>query len=127
MLMAAALACCSCNPARLHCMKNNAADTVQITWMASEDSIGFNPFVLNNSRELKFTLPPGGHNKIKMSFGSGNWSPAYVQHLMKYLVSLQVQSPKHQKVLSSPKEISEFLLAHRRGLGGKRIELTVDE
>lgn len=124
-LLVAALACGGCSPARLICMKNNTADTVHITWMASEDSIGFNPFVLNNSRELKFTIPPGANNEIKMSFGSGNWTPAYVEHLMKYLVSLEIQSSKNQTTLSSAKEISAYLLAHRKGIGSKRIEIAV--
>lgn len=121
------LLCIGCDSLRRINMKNDTADTVQITWHTVKDSIGFNPFVLNNSDELKFTIPPRTNNEIKLSFGSGNWTEETVQHLMKYLLSLEIQSPKKQSTFSSPKEISEFLLAHRKGIGSKRIEITVTE
>ncbi len=126
-ILSIALLCTGCDTMRRINMKNNTADTVQITWHTVKDSIGFNPFVLTNSEELKFIIPPGAKNEVKLSFGSGNWTEENVQHLMKYLVSLQIQSSKAQTIFSSPKEISVFLLAHRKGIGSKRIEITVTE
>src|SRR4051812_17173250 len=101
------LTCCACDPARRINMKNIGSDTAEITWNASEDSIGFNPFVLNNSKELKYVLPPGKNNFISMTFGVGSWSPDYVDMFMKYLESVEIKSKQENIKLDSAKAIKE--------------------
>ena len=111
----------SCDTMRRINMKNNSADTVHVTWTTVEDSIGFNPFVLSNSKELHFALAPAC-KEVKMSFGTGNWTAEYLQHLMKYLVSLEITSPRQQIMLTTPQQISAYLLSRRKALN-KRIDL----
>lgn len=103
-----------CDPARRITMKNVGTDTTQIIWTASEDSIGFNPFVLHNSKELKFTIPPGKNNEVKLSFGVGSWTPDYVETFMKYLKSVEVISKQQSFKLDSTAVIKEYFLAHRK-------------
>lgn len=114
-----------CDPARRITMKNNSADTAQIIWTASDDSIGFNPFVLNNSKDLKFVLLPR-KKEISLSFGTGSWTPEYLQRFMRYLVSLEIVHPGHPALmLTTPQEINSFLLAHRKGNSKNKIEIVV--
>ena len=107
----------SCDPTRHITMKNIGSDTTQIIWTASEDSIGFNPFVLHNSNELKFTVPPGKKNEVKLSFGVGSWTPDYVETFMKYLKSVEVKSKRQSFKLDSSAVIKEYFLAHRKKNG----------
>lgn len=100
LVIVAALAA-GCDPARRITMKNIGSDTTQIIWTASEDSIGFNPFVLHNSKELKFTIPPGKNNEVKLSFGVGSWTPEYLETFMKYLKSMEVISRQQSFKLDS--------------------------
>jgi hypothetical protein len=114
-----------CNPARRIIMKNSSADTAQFIWTTPEDSIGTNPFVMHNSKELKFVLPPGKKD-VSLSFGIGSWSPEYMQRFIRYLVSLEIIGSGHSsKLLSTPEEISSFLMTRRKGSGKTKIEIIV--
>ncbi|MDQ6610485.1 MAG: hypothetical protein M3Y85_11770 [Bacteroidota bacterium] len=103
-----------CNPARRITMKNVGSDTAQVVWTAREDSIGFNPFVMNNSRSLKFSIPPNKNNEINMSFGIGAWTPEYLNGFLKYLVAVEVTSRQQNFKLDSAEKIKEFFLTHRK-------------
>ena len=114
----------SCNPVRRIDIKNNATDSAEIKWTLNEDSLMNNPFLISNSKELKFILYPP-NNQIKMSFGAGSWTPKEVQKLVGYLTSLEItSSSQHIKIDSLPL-IKEFLLARRKGIGGAKIEIIV--
>ena len=114
----------SCDPVRRIEMKNNTADSAQIIWTLNEDSLMNNPFLLSNSKELKFVLYPP-KNEIKMSFGAGSWTPTEVQKLMGHLVSLEIISSSQRIKIDSLPLLKEFLLARRKGVGGARIEIVV--
>jgi hypothetical protein len=114
----------SCSPVRRIDMKNSGTDTVEFIWTMNEDSLSNNPFMLSNSKELKFALYPPKRSRINMSFGQGNWSPSEVQKLVNKLVSLEIKSPSQNIKLDSLPLLKDYLLARRKGLDGSRIELT---
>lgn len=105
-------------------MKNNTADSAEVIWTLNEDSLMNNPFLISNSKELKFVLHPS-HREIKMSFGSGNWSPREVQKLTGYLKSLEINFRNQKIKIDSLPLLKEFLLARRKGVGGAKIEIVV--
>ena len=113
----------SCDPVRLIEMKNNGNDTASFVWTAIEDSIGYNPFVISNSKELRLNVPP--KKEIKMSFGIGSWSPAQVQQLIKRLKSFEIISSTQNIRIDSLPMLKDFLLARRKGVGGSVIQISV--
>ena len=116
-----------CNPARRIIMKNSSADTAQFIFTTPEDSIGTNPFVMHNAKELKFVLAPG-EKDVSLSFGIGSWSPEYMERFVRYLVSMEIiRAGKPSNLLSTPAEISSFLMAHRKGSTKTKIELSVSD
>ena len=125
LLILGVVALFSCDPVRRIDMKNLGVDTAHIIWTLNEDSLMNNPFLLSNSKELKFDLYPPKRKKINMSFGPGNWSPKEVQKLVGHLTSLEIISgTQHIKIDSMPR-LRDFLLARRKGIGGARIEIVI--
>ena len=122
MIVAAILV--SCDPVRRIDIKNNTADSAEVIWTLNEDSLMNNPFLISNSKELKFTLHPP-NNSIKMSFGTGSWTPSEVQKLIRHLISLEIISSTQRIKIDSLPLLKEFLLARRKGIGGARIEIVV--
>src|SRR5215204_7005639 len=91
----------SCDPVRRIDMKNESADTAHIIWTLNEDSLMYNPFLLSNSKELKFSLNTSKRKEINMSFGAGSWSPKEVEKLVGHLTSLEIISPKQRIKIDS--------------------------
>lgn len=114
-----------CNPVRRIDMKNSTTDSVQIVWTLNEDSLSNNPFMISNSRELKFILHPPKTMRINMSFGAGSWTPTEVQKLVNGLRSLEIISASQRIKIDSLPLLKDYLLARRRGVGGARIEIVV--
>lgn len=117
---------CSCNSVRRIAMENKSNDTAEIIWTLNEDSLSNNPFLISNSKELKFTLVPPKTREIKMSFGQGNWSPNQVQKLVGYLVSMEIKSVNHHVKIDSLPLLKDYLLARRKGIGGATIRIEID-
>jgi len=117
---------CSCNDLRRIAMRNKSSDTAEIIWTLNEDSLTNNPFLISNSKELKFLLYPPNTKEIKMSFGPGNWSPSQVQKLVGYLVSLEIKTAKQRIKIDSLPLLKDYLLARRKGIGGVTIRIEVD-
>ena len=120
-----AVAFFSCDPVRRIEMKNESSDTASIIWTLNEDSLSNNPFMLSNSKELKFELYGPKRNEINFSFGPGNWSPAEVERLVNKLTSLEIVSAAQRIRIDSLPRLREFLLARRKGIGGARIEIVI--
>ena len=108
-------------------IKNNSADTAHIIWTLNEDSLSNNPFLLSNSKELKFDLYSPKRDEIKMSFGPGNWSPKEIQRLVGHLTSLEIISSTQRIKIDSLPLLKDFLLARRKGVGGARIEIVIGQ
>jgi hypothetical protein len=125
-LPATSLLVLSCDPSRRIEMKNKTSDTAEITWKSQEDSIGFNPFVLNNAKELTFKLPPNKHSEMKFSFGLGTWSPQEVEKAIHWIEYFQIKTPKSSMRIDSLPMLRDYLLARRKGIGGSKIEIVVE-
>ena len=119
------LAMFSCDPVRRIDVKNQSSDTAHVIWTLNEDSLMNNPFLISNSKELKFALYSPKREEIKMSFGPGNWSPKEVQKLVGHLTSLEIISATQRIKIDSLPLLKDFLLARRRGVGGARIEIVI--
>ena len=117
----------SCDPVRRIDMKNESGDSARVIWTLNDDSLMNNPFLLSNSKELTFTLYPPKNNAIKMSFGTGNWSPREVQKLTGYLKSLEIITSSQRIKIDSLPLLKEYLLARRKGIGGARIEIVASQ
>lgn len=116
-----------CNPVRLITMTNKTVDTVGIVWTLNEDSLMNNPFLLSNSKKLKFTLYPPKSTEIKMSFGPGAWKPKDVEKLAGYLESLEITSSRQKIKIDSLPLLKDFLLARRKGIGDAKIEIVISD
>ena len=125
LLIIAAISGVGCDPVRRIDMKNETGDSARIIWTLtdSDDSIGFNQFLISNSKELKFDFYPPKNDEVKMSFGEGSWTPREVQKLVKQLKSLEIISTAQHIRIDSLPLLKEFLLARRKGVGGARIEI----
>lgn len=108
-------------------MINRTADTAEVTWKSQEDSIGFNPFVLHNNKELVFVLPPHHHNKVKLSFGIGTWTPEEVEKTIRLLEYFSIKSPRLNLKIDSLPQLRNYLLERRTGLGHSRIVIVVTD
>jgi hypothetical protein len=117
---------CSCHGVRRIAMQNKSNDTAEIIWTLNEDSLANNPFLISNSKELKFTLFPPKTKEIKMSFGPGNWSPTQVQKLVGFLESLEIKSAKQRIKIDSLPLLKDYLLARRKGIGGATISIEIE-
>src|SRR5215210_5156604 len=107
-----------CDPARRIEMKNRTDDSVTFVWTSLEDSIGYNPFIISNARELTLSVPP--HKEIRMSFGIGTWSPLRVQQIISKLASFEILSSNQRIKIDSLELLKDFLLARRKGIGGSK-------
>ena len=108
-------------------MINRTSDTAEVIWKSQEDSIGFNPFVLNNNRKLVFILPPRKHNKVKLSFGMGTWSPEEVAKAIQLLEYFSIKTPHHSLRIDSLPQLQAWLLERRTGVSNSKIVISIDQ
>lgn len=116
-----------CDPSRRIEMKNRSNDSAEVIWRVKEDSIGFNPFNISNSQELKFKLPPHGRSDIKLSFGVGTWSPSEVEKVINGVESLEIISSTYKMKIDSLPLLRDYLLARRKGFGGSKIQIVIKQ
>ena len=129
LLITAAITGVGCDPVRRIDMKNETGDSAEIVWTLkeNEDPREWNSFMISNSNELKFSLNPQKNNEVKMSFGTGSWTPTEVEKLVAQLESLEIVSSSGRIKIDSLPLLKEFLLARRKGVGGARIEIVVSK
>lgn len=113
-----------CDPSRRIEMKNYSNDTAEVVWKAKTDSIGFNPFNISNSKELRFIIPPHRNSAVKLSFGVGKWTPAEVEKVIHRLEYFQLTLPSQKLRIDSLAELRDYLLARRRS-GSSVIEIAI--
>ena len=116
-----------CSPFRKINMRNRSGGNVEFTWTIKEaDSLFNNPFFISNSRTVKFELKPEApYNEVKMSFGVGSWPRDSLALLTNSLESLEIKTPSSTIQLNSPEEIYAFLFPRRKGIGNRKIEITI--
>jgi len=117
-----------CDPLRRINMKNETGSDAEITWIIKEDSLHKSPFFISSSREQKFELKPKSpDNAIYMSAGIGTWTPRYMREIVNDLDSLIIRWNDKEIRLGSEKEIMDFLLPRRRGVGKDKIIITLKD
>ena len=118
----------SCDPMRRINMKNQTSGEAEITWYIKEDSIFSSPLYISNSQEVSFQIPPVEEDKkIRMSFGSGSWSPAVLTNFVDDLDSMVVKWNNQTAVLNTTESMYHFLLARRRGLDKSKIHIRLKD
>lgn len=106
--------------------RNMTGMEAEVEWHLNEDQLVDNPFFISSNTKLKFLVPPNNQHPIKMSFGTGVWSPAEIKKLVSFLDELEIKSASKKIKLKEPAEIAEFLLANRQGQRSK-IKITISE
>jgi hypothetical protein len=117
----------SCDPLRRINMKNKSAENASIIWTLKErDSLYKSPFFISNSKITRFDLKPSKpYNEVKMSFGLGSWTRDSLAMITDRLETLEIISGTTKIKIDSSKNIYDYLLARRKGLGKKRIEIVI--
>lgn len=117
---------CSCDPMRRVTVLNKTAKDVVMTWKLKEDSIKVSPLFISNTDEVVFTVKPTPHhNKMNMSFGTGNWNATALNDLVDDLEWFEIKSATFSIRLTQPNEIREYLAQHRVGITKRRIKISL--
>ena len=115
-----------CDPLRRINMKNRSGGEAMIIWTIKTDSINSSPFFLSSDTEVKFELKAEKpQNEIYMSFGVGTWTPTVLNKLVDDLESLVIRWNHHELKIESEDGIKNFLMPRRKGLGKRKIEITI--
>lgn len=117
----------ACNSVRRIRMENNSSDEALITWVIKEDSINKSSLFLSNSKTVSFTLQQRKpYNKIKMSVGSGTWSPAVLTNFIDDLETLEIKWKRGTIKLDST-QIFDYLVIRRRGIDNSQIKIQIND
>ena len=115
----------ACHSARRINIINRTSDEAEIEWVIKEDSIHRSKLYISNSDTVRFTVhskPP--YNKIKMSFGAGNWAPKQVSDFVDDLNSLEIKWNGGYIKLDTTK-IYDYLVLRRKGLDNSQIKISL--
>ena len=116
----------ACNSMRRIRMENNSSDDALITWVIKEDSVNKSKLNLSSSKTVSFTLQPKKpYNKIKMSVGTGTWTPAVLTDFVDDLETLEIKCKTVTIKLDSTK-IFDYLVIRRRGMDNSQIRIQIN-
>lgn len=108
-------------------MENNSSEDALITWVIKSDSINQSKLYLSNSKTVSFTLQPKKpYNKIKMSVGTGAWTPAVLTDFVDDLETLEIKCKTGTIKLDSTK-IFDYLVIRRRGMDNSQIRIQIND
>jgi hypothetical protein len=113
----------ACNSVRRIRMENKSGEDAMISWVIKKDSINQSKLFFSNSETVRFTLqqkPP--YNKIKMSFGSGTWTPAVLTNFVDDLETMEIKW-KGGTIKLDTTEIFDYLVIRRRGMDNSQIKI----
>lgn len=116
----------ACHSARRINIINRTSDEAEIEWVIKEDSIHRSKLYISNSDTVRFTVhskPP--YNKIKMSFGPGNWTPKELKNFTDDLHYLKMKWNAGFIKLDSTHRILDFLIIRRNGLDNSQINIVL--
>jgi len=120
------LAFASCDPLRRIVVKNESTEKATITFKLKEDSALHSPVFINNSEKVSYTITNlSPHNKMRLSFGSGNWTHGAIKNLADDLDYLEIESTAGNQKLASEEEIITFLKEHLKGILRKNIHINI--
>lgn len=116
----------SCDPMRRINMTNSTDQKAEIIWHIKEDSIHSSPLFISNTKEMKFELlPDKPGNRIRLSAGVGNWTPAELKNFVDDLDSVIIRHSGGEIKLTSEDAIADYLMKRRKGLDRGKIELAI--
>src|SRR5215213_4426663 len=91
-LTASMLLLMACNSMRRISMENQTDEEAVISWVIKKDSINQSKLFFSNSDTVRFPLQAKApYNKIKMSFGTGTWTPAVLSDFVDDLETLEIK------------------------------------
>ena len=115
----------ACNSLRRIRMENYSDDDAVITWTIKEDSINQSKLYMYNSKSVSFTLQPKKpYNKIKLSAGTGTWTPKTLSNFIDDLETLEIKWKDGTIKLDST-EIYDYLVIRRRGMDNSQIKIQI--
>jgi hypothetical protein len=104
-------------------MENKSGEDAMISWVIKKDSINQSKLFFSNSDTVRFTLQQKApYNKIKMSFGSGTWTPAVLTNFVDDLETMEIKWKGGTIKLDST-QIFDYLVIRRRGMDNSQIKI----
>ena len=122
-LIGSSLLLIACNSVRRIRMENKSGEDAMISWVIKKDSINQSKLFFSNSDTVRFTLQQNApYNKIKMSFGSGTWTPAVLTNFVDDLETMEIKW-KGGTIKLDTTQIFEYLVIRRRGIDNSQIKI----
>lgn len=113
----------ACNSVRRIRMENKSGEDAMISWVIKKDSINQSKLFFSNSDTVRFALQPKApYNKIKMSFGSGTWTPAVLTNFVDDLETMEIKW-KGGTIKLDTTQIFDYLVIRRRGMDNSQIKI----
>ena len=104
-------------------MENYSADEAVITWTIKEDSINKSKLYMSNSKTVSFNLQQTKpYNKVKLSVGTGTWTPAVLTDFIDDLETLEIKWAGGNIKLDST-QIFDYLVIRRTGIDNSQIKI----
>ena len=122
-LMGSSILLFACNSVRRIRMENKSGEDAMISWVIKKDSINQSKLFFSNSDTVRFTLQQNApYNKIKMSFGSGTWTPAVLTNFVDDLETMEIKW-KCGTIKLDTTQIFDYLVIRRRGIDNSQIKI----
>ena len=122
-LIGSSLLLIACNSVRRIRMENKSGEDAMISWVIKKDSINQSKLFFSNSDTVRFTLQQNApYNKIKMSFGSGTWTPAVLTNFVDDLETMEIKW-KGGTIKLDTTQIFDYLVIRRRGIDNSQIKI----
>ena len=113
----------ACNSVRRIRMENKSGEDAMISWVIKKDSINQSKLFFSNSDTVRFALQPKApYNKIKMSFGSGTWTPAVLTNFVDDRETMEIKW-KGGTIKLDTTQIFDYLVIRRRGMDNSQIKI----
>ena len=113
----------ACNSVRRIRMENRSGEEAVIKWVIKKDSLTKSKLFFSNADTVRFPLQTRApYNKIKMSFGSGSWTPTILSDFVDDLETLEINWKGGLIKLDSSK-IYDYLIIRRKGMDNSQIKI----
>ena len=117
----------ACNSMRRIRMENYSSEDASITWVIKEDSINKSKLYLSNSKTVNFTLQQKKpYNMVKMSMGTGTWTPAVLTDFVDDLETLEIKW-KGGMIKLDTTQIFDYLVIRRRSIDNSQIKIEIKD
>lgn len=115
----------ACNSVRRIRMENRSGEDAVLTWVIKADSINKSKLFFSNSDTVRFHLQQKApYNKLKMSFGTGAWTPPVLTDFVDDLETLEIKWKEGTIKLDST-QIFEYLVIRRTSIDNSQIKIVL--